>query len=191
MLAVHRKNCWQRAGNCFLPFVFLKKYLLYNAWSVWLFLGNGAWIMIYTEMTKKAIRIAYNAHQGQWDKSGIPYIFHPYHLAEQMDTEETVITALLHDVMEDTPVTLEELRDAGFSEEVLTALVLLTHDRDVPYMDYIQALKGNHIARKVKLADLRHNSDVSRLLEVDTWMREHLIKYRKALEYLEAEECVS
>lgn len=140
--------------------------------------------MIYTEMTKKAVRIAYAAHENQWDRSGIPYIFHPYHLAEQMETEETVIVALLHDVLEDTAITLEDLRREGFSESVLQAVALLTHKKDVPYMDYIQAIKENETARRVKLADLSHNSDITRLPEVDLWMQQHLEKYKKAMEYL-------
>ncbi len=77
--------------------------------------------MIYTEMTKKAMKIAFIAHHEQFDKSGIPYIFHPYHLAEQMDDETGVIVALLHDVVEDTNWTLDELADEGFSDEVIEA----------------------------------------------------------------------
>jgi (p)ppGpp synthase/HD superfamily hydrolase len=141
--------------------------------------------MIYTEMTKKAMKIAYMAHEGQTDKSGIPYIFHSYHVAEQMDTEETVITALLHDVVEDTPLTLSYLEEEGFSKAVLEALALLTHDRSVPYMDYIRALSHNDIALKVKLADLKHNSDISRLDQPDEKDRERQKKYRQALACLQ------
>jgi (p)ppGpp synthase/HD superfamily hydrolase len=141
--------------------------------------------MIYTEMTKKAMKIAYKAHEGQTDKSGVPYIFHSYHVAEQMDTEDGVITALLHDVVEDTPLTLSYLEKEGFSKTVLEALSLLTHDRSVPYMDYILGLRHNALALKVKLADLKHNSDISRLDQPDQKDMERLQKYRQALACLQ------
>lgn len=118
--------------------------------------------MIYTKNTKKAINIAYNAHMGQNDRFGIPYIFHPFHLAESMETEDECIAAILHDVVEDTNVTFEEL-EKEFSSTVIDALKLLTHDKSVPYDEYILNLKDNPIAKKVKLADLMHNSDVTRL----------------------------
>lgn len=118
--------------------------------------------MIYTEMVNKAIRLAYKAHEGAVDKSGIPYILHPVHLAEQMTDELTTVTALLHDVVEDTTITLDDLRREGFPEEVITALGLLTHREGVPYMEYVAAIKSDPIARAVKLADLRHNMDASR-----------------------------
>ena len=85
--------------------------------------------MIYTRATKRAMQICFEAHKDQLDKSGIPYVFHPIHLAEQMKDENTTVAALLHDVMEDTPYTLEDLREEGFSEEVLEALLLLTHQK--------------------------------------------------------------
>lgn len=139
--------------------------------------------MIYTENTKKAILIAYNAHQGQLDRSGIPYIFHPFHLAEQMDTEAECIVALLHDVVEDTDVTFEDL-EKDFSPEVITALKLITHQKCIPYMHYVEALKDNPIARKVKLADLKHNSDVTRLASLTEKDIERNKKYKKAIELL-------
>lgn len=105
--------------------------------------------MIYTKLTKEAMKIAYNAHHGQTDKNGMPYIFHPIHLAEQMNNEETICTALLHDVIEDTDVTLEKLELRGFSKSILDALKLLAHDEAEPYMDYIEKIKGNQIAKCV------------------------------------------
>ncbi|MBQ4313133.1 MAG: bifunctional (p)ppGpp synthetase/guanosine-3',5'-bis(diphosphate) 3'-pyrophosphohydrolase [Clostridia bacterium] len=119
--------------------------------------------MIYTAMTAKAMRIAYNAHHGAVDKVGLPYIHHPLHLAEQMTDEDTTICALLHDVVEDTELTFDDLRAEGFSEAVLTALRLLTHEEGVPYLEYVAAIKDNPIARAVKLADLRHNTDETRM----------------------------
>lgn len=144
--------------------------------------------MIYTEMTNKAMVLAYEAHQGQYDKSGLPYVFHPFHLAEQVDTEEAVTAALLHDVVEDTDYTLEDLRSMGFPDTVTDALALLTHDPSVPYMEYVERLKSNPIARSVKLADLTHNSDLSRLPVVTEKDLERVEKYRKAIKLLKQGE---
>ena len=122
--------------------------------------------MIYTPLTNKAMRIAYQAHHGQLDYNGIPYIFHPIHLAESMDDEYSCCVALLHDVVEDTDVTLEQLK-AVFPAEVTDAVALMTHSDDTDYFDYVRAIKTNPIARKVKLADLAHNSDQSRCVGSD------------------------
>lgn len=117
--------------------------------------------MIYTELTAKAMRIAYAAHEGQTDQCGIPYIFHPYHLAEQMDDEIICCAALLHDVVEDTDITLETL-EREFPKAVTEAVRLLTHDDAADYADYLKRIRENPIAKKVKLADIQHNSDQSR-----------------------------
>ncbi len=147
--------------------------------------------MIYTEVTKKAMRLAFKAHQGQVDKGGIPYIFHPIHLAEQMPDEITTATALLHDVVEDSEVTMEDLKAEGFPPEVLDAVALLTKTGDIPYMDYIAKLSHDPVARTVKLADLRHNSDPTRLPEIDEAARHMLAKYARALAILEETEAVA
>ena len=123
--------------------------------------------MIYTDKTKKAMKLCYEAHKDQVDKSGLPYVFHPAHVAEQMTDEATTIVALLHDVVEDTDYTLEDLAAEGFGKEILEAVALMTHEDDVPYLDYVAKLKDNPIARAVKLADLAHNSDLSRIGEVE------------------------
>ncbi|MBQ5717131.1 MAG: GTP pyrophosphokinase [Clostridia bacterium] len=141
--------------------------------------------MIYTENTKKALKLCFEAHKNQTDKSGMPYVFHPFHLAEQMQTEETTIVALLHDVVEDTDYTLEDLSAMGFSKEVTDAIALMTHDDDTEYMDYVRAIKDNPIAKAVKLADLNHNSDLSRLDVVDEKALKRREKYLKAIELLE------
>lgn len=141
--------------------------------------------MLYTALTRKAITLCFEAHKNQLDKSGLPYVFHPFHLAEQMPDEDCIITALLHDVMEDTDYSLEDIRLLGFSEDVLTALVLLTHCDDTPYLDYVSKLKGNRIARTVKLADLRHNSDLSRLESVTEKDLARVEKYKRAIAILE------
>lgn len=142
----------------------------------------------YTALTRKAMQICYAAHEGQVDKSGVPYVFHPLHLAEQMETEEEICTALLHDVVEDTKWTLAELEAEGFPASVLDAVRLLTREKDVSYMAYIERLSGNRIARKVKLADLEHNSDLTRLLEVTERDLRRQEKYFLAKEFLLRQE---
>ena len=122
--------------------------------------------MIYTPLTNKAMTIAYQAHHGQVDYNGIPYIFHPIHLAEQMDDEISCCAALLHDVAEDTSLTLDDL-SREFPPQVMEVLTLLTHDDDTPYFVYVCRIKDHPIARKVKLADLAHNSDQSRCVGSD------------------------
>ena len=138
-------------------------------------------------MTKIALRLCFEAHRDQLDKSGLPYVFHPFHLAEQMTDEDTTVVALLHDLIEDTDHTLEELRALGFGEQILTAIALMTHDESVPYMEYVAAIKENPIARAVKLADLRHNSDLTRLESVTPYDVERTEKYAQAIALLESE----
>ena len=142
--------------------------------------------MLYTPQTKLAMDIAYSAHHGQRDKGGAPYVFHPFHLAEQMDTEVEVTAALLHDVVEDTDWTFEGLLKAGISEEVVDVLRLLTHPKDEPYLDYIHRLLPHPIARKIKLADIRHNGDMTRLDTADEYKKVYFQeKYREATKLLE------
>lgn len=148
--------------------------------------------MIYTKLTNKAMKLAYDAHHGQVDCNGVPYIFHPYHLAEQMTDEITTCVALLHDVVEDTDVTIEEL-EAEFPKEITEAVRLLTHDKSTDYFDYVRAIKTNPIAKTVKLADLSHNQDESRIA-VPTAVTERKLKhwrekYAKAREILEDASC--
>lgn len=139
--------------------------------------------MINTKLTRKAMIIAYEAHKNQVDKSGVPYIYHPIHVAEQMDTENEYIIALLHDVVEDTNVTFKQLEEV-FSKEIIDILKLLTREENIEYDEYIKRIKNNSIACKVKIADLTHNLDKTRLdfvTEVDVKRNE---KYKKALQIL-------
>lgn len=141
--------------------------------------------MLYTPLTKKALSICFAVHKAQTDKGGAPYVFHPFHLAEQMDSEAEICVALLHDTVEDSGLTISDLRTAGFPEEVLAAVALLTHEDTLPYMDYIHRIKSLPIARKVKLADLRHNAALDRLdtpTEADFARRN---KYLQAIALLE------
>ncbi len=141
--------------------------------------------MIYTEKTKKALIFCFEAHKHQTDKSGMPYVHHPFHLAEQMLDEDTTIVALLHDVCEDTKYTLDDIKkEVCDDERILEALALLTHDPKVLYEDYVAAIKPNPIARAVKIADLMHNSDTTRLDKVDEKAIERLKRYREAYKTL-------
>ncbi len=142
--------------------------------------------MIYTANTKKALTLCFNAHKEQLDKSGLPYVFHPFHLAEQMNDETTTIVALLHDVIEDTDYTLDDLLNMGFSKQVIDAIAVMTHDENIAYMDYIQIIKTNSIATAVKLADLKHNSDLTRYNIVDERALERTKKYQEAINLLQA-----
>lgn len=134
------------------------------------------------KLIEKAIALAVEAHAGQVDKAGEAYILHPLHLMMQMESDEERICAVLHDVIEDSCHTLSELRELGFPPSVIGALSLLTHDSShADYEEYIQAIKTNPIARRVKLADLTHNMDPRRLpypLSTQDW--ERLQKYRSA-----------
>lgn len=142
--------------------------------------------MIYTEMTIKAMKVAYEAHAGQVDYNNVPYIFHPYHLAEQMDDEISCTVALLHDVVEDTNLTIEDL-EQEFPKSVTEIIKLLTHDENVDYFDYVRRIKTNPIATKVKLEDLKHNSDETRnagLNVPEEKLRYWAEKYAKAKDLL-------
>ncbi|MCM1288985.1 MAG: GTP pyrophosphokinase [Clostridium sp.] len=140
--------------------------------------------MIYTALTKRAMEICYRAHAGQLDKGGMPYVFHPFHIAGQMEDEYSICVALLHDTVEDGGIELSELSDAGFPEEIVRTVDILTRRTDEPYMEYIERLKGNSLAVKVKLADLNHNSDMTRLNIITKQDMERKEKYEKAMEVL-------
>ena len=120
--------------------------------------------MIYTDLTKKCMQIAFDAHFGQVGRGNTPYICHPLHVADQMDTEIRTATALLHDVLEDTEETPQSLIRQGVPEEVVENVLLLTRDLSEDYADYIEriASSGNLDAILVKHADLCHNLDTSR-----------------------------
>jgi hypothetical protein len=113
---------------------------------------------------EKALQIAAKAHEGQKDKSGEPYILHPLRAMMSVDGEEARIVALLHDVIEDTSVTADDLRREGFGEKVVAAVLCVTHRKDEPYADYVVRCKGDEVGRRVKLADLQDNSRLDRVL---------------------------
>ena len=135
-------------------------------------------------MLELALSIATEAHRGQFDKAGIDYIEHPIYVASQVDTEEEKAVALLHDVIEDSPFTAEELLLAGLLETVVTAVQILSKKKGQDYQTYLKTVKSNPLARAVKLADLKHNSDLLRLETITDKDLERLEKYKKAIDYL-------
>ena len=114
--------------------------------------------MLETEPTLRALEIATQAHAGQTDKAGQPHIGHPIHVAEAMETEDATVVALLHDVVEDSNWTLDDLAKEGFTGEQVEAVAALTHDPGVTYFEYIRSIKQDPLATAVKIADLRHMS---------------------------------
>lgn len=143
--------------------------------------------MYYSEMVKKAVNIMFEAHKEDFDKGGYPYVFHPFYLATKVDGENETCVALLHDVIEDhgDKYSFEYLENEGFNKEIIERLKLLTHKKDVPYMDYIVEISKNNIAKKVKIEDLKHNMD-SRRTSGEKAKKYDI--YVKALEFLEKGE---
>ena len=144
--------------------------------------------MAYSEKIEAARLISRLAHKGQHDKAGLPYFAHPEKVASMLDTPEEKIVGYLHDTVEDTSVTVEEIRRI-FGDEVADAVALMTHADGVAYMDYVREVGKNPLARKVKLADLTHNMDISRIpnpKERDFKRIEN--KYKPAYEYLKSLE---
>lgn len=141
--------------------------------------------MFYSELVKKACLISFEAHKNDKDKGGYPYIYHPFYLASQFDSENEVCVALLHDVIEDHGdlYSFELLTSIGFNDNIIDALKLLTHDDNIPYMDYIKEIGKNDIAKSVKIADLKHNLDIRRTNGKES---PKLEIYKLALEYLES-----
>lgn len=134
-----------------------------------------------TQTLERAIAIAATAHAGQVDKGGAPYILHPLKVMLRMTTLEERIVAVLHDVVEDCGVSLDDLRNEGFSEEVLTAIESVTKVPGESYEDFVDRAAQNPIGRVVKLADLEENSDLSRIASPSWEDLERVEKYRRAI----------
>lgn len=134
-----------------------------------------------------AIEIAVVAHKGQKDKSEAPYILHPLRVMLSLSSDEDRIVGILHDVVEDTSWTFDQLREEGFSGEVLAALDTLTKRENENYPDFISRSAGNAIGRRVKIADLRDNMDLSRILEPMEKDLRRIEKYKQAMTQLEAD----
>lgn len=146
--------------------------------------------MLYTPLTKLATNVAFRAHEGQVGKDGLPYVTHPLHVAESMPDETSTCAALLHDVVEDTDITTDDLRALGIPEEVIRVIDVLTHRRGETYDDYVRRVARDPVARVVKLADLRHNMDETRLgmtpeeAASDAGTLRRRAKYARALDIL-------
>lgn len=132
-----------------------------------------------------ALQIALDAHKEQEDKGGQPYILHPLRVMHNVTSNNEKIVAILHDVIEDSSYTFSDLAEQGISKECIEALMVLTHNPNVPYMDYITNIAKNNIAIQVKLADLKDNSDLSRLLKITQKDKDRAKKYRIAIAYLD------
>ena len=141
--------------------------------------------MFYSELVKKACIISFDAHKNDKDKGGYPYVYHPFYLASQFDSENEVCVALLHDVIEDHGdlYSFESLKSNGFNDYIIDALKLLTHNDNISYMDYIKEIGKNDIAKSVKIADLKHNLDIRRTNGKESSKIEI---YKEALAYLES-----
>lgn len=135
-------------------------------------------------MLIKAFRIAAKAHKGQKDKAGKAYIFHPLHVAAHTKGRKAKTVALLHDVVEDSDITLDDLKKAGFNDEIVEAVAAITKIKGEAYGLYLKRVKSNKIARAVKLADLAHNSDLNRLKSITAKDEARKKRYTKAIEYL-------
>ncbi len=134
-----------------------------------------------------AVSIAARAHRGQKDKAGAPYLLHPLRMMLRMDTEAAMMAAVLHDVVEDTEWTLDRLREAGFSEEVLEAVDCLTHREGESYEQFVERVRTNPVARQVKVADLEDNMNVRRMNQLGPKELGRLEKYHRAWRVLTGE----
>ena len=136
------------------------------------------------KLLEKAIILAAEAHKGQVDKAGRPYILHPLRMMAKMKTDSEMIAAVLHDVAEDTPWTMTQLKNEGFPSKVLKAIRCLTKRKGEDYMDFVARAASNPIARKVKIADLEDNMDVRRISNFTPRDGERLAKYTRAWNWL-------
>lgn len=140
-------------------------------------------VVIQNNLLKAAELIATLAHQGQFDEDGIPYINHPRFVASLLETPEEKIVAFLHDTIEDTSVTEADLRPI-FGDRITDAVVLMTHDKSVPYFEYVERLSHNALSRRVKIADLTHNMDLGRAIVITERHLHRNEKYHKAYDML-------
>ena len=135
-------------------------------------------------MLNKALNIAYKAHIGQLDKGGSPYILHPVRVALHCQTEDEKIVALLHDVVEDTKISFDDLKEYGFPNQIIEAVKALTKQKNESYDVYIDRVIKNPIAKKVKLADMKHNSDITRIKNPSQKDYDRCQKYLDKIQYL-------
>lgn len=136
-------------------------------------------------MLEKAILFALKVHSGQKDKAGKEYILHPLRVMLCFENKQQQIVAILHDVLEDSDMTEQDLQKAGFSQQTIEAVVCLTKKEGECYFDYIERVKQNDIAREVKLADLEDNMNLNRIQNVTQKDIQRVEKYKKAKRILQ------
>lgn len=141
-------------------------------------------MLSYNEQFQIALELAVEKHKNQTDKAGNPYILHPLHVMENVNSKEGKIVAILHDIIEDTDVTEDYLLKIGLSKRIVDAVVALTRSEDMDYQEYIKTLSSNPLAKEVKLADLEHNMDLKRLPTLEEKDLERNRKYQIAYHYL-------
>lgn len=141
-------------------------------------------MLSYNEQFQIALELAVEKHKNQTDKAGNPYILHPLHVMENVNSKEGKIVAILHDIIEDTDVTEDYLLKIGLSKRIVDAVVALTRSEDIDYQEYIKTLSSNPLAKEVKLADLEHNMDLKRLPTLEKKDLERNRKYQIAYHYL-------
>ena len=140
--------------------------------------------MSYNEQFQIALELAVEKHKNQTDKAGNPYILHPLHVMENVNSKDGKIVAILHDIIEDTDITEDYLLKIGLSKRIVDAVVALTRSEDIDYQEYIKNLGSNPLAKEVKLADLEHNMDLKRLPTLEEKDLERNRKYQIAYHYL-------
>lgn len=136
------------------------------------------------DILSKAIILATQCHYGQVDKAGKQYILHPLRVMLKVNSIEEKIVAVLHDALEDTECTYQNLKEIGLSDELIESIYCLTRQNNESYMDFIRRCKQNHIARIVKLADLEDNCDLSRIENPSEKDYARVKKYKKAIKEL-------
>ena len=141
-------------------------------------------MLSYNEQFQIALELAVEKHKNQTDKAGNPYILHPLHVMENVNSKEGKIVAILHDIIEDTDVTEDYLLKIGLSKRIVDAVVALTRSEDIDYQEYIKNLSSNPLAKEVKLADLEHNMDLKRLPTLEEKDLERNRKYQISYHYL-------
>lgn len=141
-------------------------------------------MLSYNEQFQIALELAVEKHKNQTDKAGNPYILHPLHVMENVNSKEGKIVAILHDIIEDTDITEDYLLKIGLSKRIVDAVVALTRSKDIDYQEYIKNLSSNPLAKEVKLADLEHNMDLKRLPTLEEKDLERNRKYQIAYHYL-------
>ena len=140
---------------------------------------------------ERAIEIAVSAHRGREDKAGKPYILHPLSVMLRFCDPDARIVAVLHDTVEDSALTLGDLKEKGFSHAVVEAVDALTKRDGEPYEEFISRLSPNSLARRVKLADLEHNMDVRRLKSLTSEDLERIAKYHRSWRELRKRDAAS